>query len=295
MLNMNDEILSGGIANAGLVVRRGSEVLRPVQPNEARLSKFLHDLRSVGFNEAPLPLGITDDGRARFEFIVGDVVEPPFPDWVQTDAALASVARLLRRFHDAAQLCDATGNWSNELSDPAGARIRLAGSNKHPDGTRSEAEMGPVSDDAGGSESIVCHNDVCLENVVFVDGVAVGLLDFDFAAPGRRLFDFAQFVRMCAPMDADPNTARLGWTVADRAERLRIAADAYGLTVDERNELPAMLEVSMTRGEDFVERKLRSGDPNFVKMYALMGGAERVVQRRRWFEQQQERFNEALR
>ena len=27
---------------------------------------------------------------------------------------------------------------------------------------------------------IVCHNDVCLENVVFRDGEAVGLLDFDF-------------------------------------------------------------------------------------------------------------------
>jgi hypothetical protein len=31
----------------------------------------------------------------------------------------------------------------------AGAPIRLAGWEKHPDGTRSAAEMGPISDDAG--------------------------------------------------------------------------------------------------------------------------------------------------
>ena len=79
---------------------------------------------------------------------------PPYPAWAQADAALASVATLLRRLHDAARSFDPAGStWSTEMADPAG---------------------GPI----------VCHNDVCLENVVFRDGVAVGLLDFDFAAPG---------------------------------------------------------------------------------------------------------------
>ena len=38
---------------------------------------------------------------------------------------------------------------------------------------------------------VICHNDVCPENVVYRDGVAVALLDFDFAAPGRRVYDVA--------------------------------------------------------------------------------------------------------
>jgi thiamine kinase-like enzyme len=46
---------------------------------------------------------------------------------------------------------DAT--WSSEMADPLGGEL-------------------------------FCHNDVCLENVVFRDEVAVGLLDFDFAARG---------------------------------------------------------------------------------------------------------------
>jgi Ser/Thr protein kinase RdoA (MazF antagonist) len=42
----------------------------------------------------------------------------------------------------------------------------------------------------------VCHNDVCIENVVFDDRrEAVGLLDFDFAAPGRAVRDLVHTAR----------------------------------------------------------------------------------------------------
>jgi Ser/Thr protein kinase RdoA (MazF antagonist) len=68
----------------------------------------------------------------------------------QMDAALASIARLLGRMHDAAAAVEVPGGrWNRELADPAG---------------------GPM----------VCHDDVCPENVVFRDGEAVGLIDFDF-------------------------------------------------------------------------------------------------------------------
>lgn len=64
-----------------------------------------------------------------------------------------------------------------------------------------------MADPAGGA--VMCHNDVCLENVVFVGGVAVGLLDFDFCAPGRPVYDLAQLARMCVPVD-DASTAGAG-------------------------------------------------------------------------------------
>ena len=66
-----------------------------------------------------------------------------------------------------------------------------------------------MADPEGGP--VVCHNDVCLENVVFRDGEAVALLDFDFAAPGRPVYDLACFARMCVPIDDDENRARFGW------------------------------------------------------------------------------------
>lgn len=149
-----------------------------------------------------------------------------------------------------------------------------------------------MADPAGGP--IVCHNDVCLENVVFRGGTAVALLDFDFAAPGRPVFDLAAFARMCVPIDDDRNAARLGWAPADRAARLRVVADAYGLDGAGRRELVALLGEAMTRGGEFVRRRVAAGDPNFTAMWDEMGGQERFDRRRRWWTERAADFAAAL-
>ena len=56
-------------------------------------------------------------------------------------------------------------------------------------------------DPAGGT--LVCHNDVEPSNVVFRDGIAVALLDFGFAAPGRPFYDLAHLARLCVPIDIE--------------------------------------------------------------------------------------------
>lgn len=71
-----------------------------------------------------------------------------------------------------------------------------------------------LADPAGGT--LVCHNDVELSNVVFRDGVAVALLDFEFAAPGRPTYDLTQICRVCVPIEDDLDQARLGWHPTDR-------------------------------------------------------------------------------
>jgi hypothetical protein len=209
-------------------------------------------------------LGIDDDGRERLEFIEGDVAVPPFPEWVQRDDALAEIAGLLHRFHEASSRFDPTGlTWSDEMADPRG---------------------GPL----------VCHNDVCLENVVFRDGKAVGLLDFDFAAPGHAPVDVAHFARMCVPIDDEVNSKKLGWLDPNRPARLRIAADAYGLNSDERKELIEVLGITIERGGEFVRRRVEAGDPNFITMWNEMGGEERFQRRLRWWNQKRETFVKAL-
>ena len=74
---------------------------------------------------------------------------------------------------------------------------------------------------------MLCHNDVCLENVVFRNGHAAALIDFDLAAPGRPLWDVAMTARYWVPM-LDPTSAaasipRAGCpdTAADPYRRLR--------------------------------------------------------------------------
>ncbi len=256
--------LAGGVANAGSVVRVGDHVLRPSNPHSRSIHTFLRAVRDAGFDGASLPISIDADGRERLGFIEGDVPVPPFPNWSQSDSALASVAWLLRRLHDASRGFDPLGlAWSSEMADPAG---------------------GPI----------VCHNDVCLENVVFEGGVAVGLLDFDFAAPGRPVYDLSQFARMCVPLDDEINAARLGWQPADRPARLRLVADTYGLDVDGREQLMVLLGESIARGGEFVRRRVEAGDPNFIKMWEEMGGMERFDRRRHWWADHHDDFGSAL-
>jgi aminoglycoside phosphotransferase (APT) family kinase protein len=190
---------------------------------------------------------------------------PPYPQWAQADDVLASVGELVRRFHRAsASLSTSAAAWSSELADPAGGRM-------------------------------ICHNDVCLENVIFRDGVAVALLDFDFAAPGRPLYDLARSALLCVPVDDDTSAARIGWEPADKPARLRVLADAYGLAAAERPQLLQILAEMIARGGEFVRRRVDAGDPNFISMWNAMGGAERFDRRRRWWAGLREEFAAALR
>lgn len=258
--------LQGGVANAGAVVRVGVHVLRPSNPHTPVVHRFLRALRATGFDGASDPVGVDADGRERLVYVPGDVAVPPFPEWVQTDEALASITELLAAFHRASArvaMASGDGPWSDEMADPQGG-------------------------------TVVCHNDVCLENVVFRDGRAVALLDFDFCAPGRPVYDVGQFARMCVPIDDDVNAERLGWRAPDRPRRLRLVADTYGLDGEGRAELLAVLDDSMARAGEFVRRRVEAGDPNFVAMWQQMGGQERFDRRRRWWLADRPAFADAL-
>lgn len=131
---------------------------------------------------------------------------------------------------------------------------------------------------------------MCLENVVFRNGEAVALLDFDFAAPGRPVYDLGQFARMCVPVDDDRSAAALGWEPADRAGRLRLTADVYGLDAAGRRALLDVLDDAMARGGEFLRRRVAAGDPAFVAMWDEIGGMERFDRRRRWWAGAREAF-----
>jgi Phosphotransferase enzyme family len=259
-----EQQLDGGIANAGLVVRVGPHLLRPPSPHSASIQAFLRAVRQAGFEGAPLPVGIDEDGRERLEFIDGEVPVAPYPDWSQSDTALASLAKLLRGLHDAAHGFDPQGlTWDDALADPAGG-------------------------------TLVCHNDVELSSVVFRDGIAVALLDFEFAAPGRPVYDVAQLARLCVPIDDDFDQARLGWRPADRLARLRLVADAYGLDRDGRAELLTAVNDAIDRIETAVRRRVDAGDPNFSALWNRTGGSERFERRRRWWAEHHDQFAAAL-
>ncbi len=259
------EALVGGMVNAGAVFRRGALVERPAPRNARALHGYLLALKEHGFDAAPVPVGLTDDGREQLTFIPGEVALPPFPDWVMTKTALESVGSLLRRLHEASTTVeiDVRAGWPGDLADPEGG-------------------------------TMLCHNDVCPENVVFRDGRAAALIDFDLAAPGRPLWDVAMTARYWVPMIDPASAAALHPPGLDTPARLRILADSYGLSPRDRADLPGVIEQATQVCRAFVAARVADGDPVYLQALAERGGWERWDRMQTWLADRRETFTTAL-
>ncbi|WP_300007431.1 phosphotransferase [Pseudonocardia sp.] len=227
--------LLGGTANRGRVHRVGDTVRRPLRRTTPAVHALLRHLEDVGFDGAPRVLGIDDDGREILSYVPGQAVTAPAPGWGLTDAALRSVGHLLRRFHDAVTGFDPRPHaWSASAPEPFA--------------------------DGG-----ITHNDPNLDNVVFRDGRAVALIDFDLAAPGHPVWDVAGAARLWAPLRDPTDTT-------DRRRnreltRLRVLADAYGLDDAGRTLLPAAVVGHHEWMTELVGDGARRGIPGFAEYW----------------------------
>ncbi|MEU6379030.1 phosphotransferase [Streptomyces sp. NPDC046909] len=259
------EALVGGMVNTGAVFRHGALVERPAPRTARALHAHLLALEEQGFDAAPRPIRLTADGREQLTFLPGDVPLPPFPRWAMTETALSSVGSLLRRLHDAsaAIAVDASAEWPRSLADPEGG-------------------------------TMLCHNDVCPENVVFRDGQAAALIDFDLAAPGRPVWDVAMTARYWVPM-LDPTSAAGFYPPGlDAPVRLRILADGYGLSPQERAELPGVIEQATASCRAFVAHRVADGDPVYLQALSERGGWQRWDRIQKWLTAHRELFTAAL-
>ena len=249
-----EEPLPGGMGSGGAVVRVGATVRRPWRPETPAVHAFLDHLEAVGFDGAPRYLGTDDQGRAVLTYVEGDVAIPPFPGWAASGALLASVADLQRRLHEAAR-----------SFEPA------------PDAVWDRANLPPA-----GPGAIVCHNDLCIENVVVRDGVAVAFIDFDFAAPNDPLIDIAIAARHWVPF-RDPVDMFDTWAGVDQVARLRAFCDVHGLDAAARGRV-------VEAGKDFLDRALvsvrtraESGLPLYVAFWEG-GYADQNRRSRAWLD-----------
>ncbi len=89
----------------------------------------------------------------------------------------------------------------------------------------------------------MCHGDVAPYNMVFRDGAVVGLIDFDTASPGPRIWDLAYLGYRLAPFVADAASEDASGVVGrlDPLARLDALVAAYGLPFARREVLTAMV------------------------------------------------------
>ena len=177
------------------VVRVGDTVRRPTYPWSPAVHGLLKHLEGVGF-PAPRFLGIDDQGREILSYLDG-ASGPDGWSAVVDEAGLAAFARFLREYHEAVR-----------GYRPADSRWAFAG----------EGE-------------IICHGDWGPWNAVWRGTEPIGMLDWDYAHPGRPLEDVAYALRYVVPFRDDEQAMR--WLryprPPDRRRRLRIFAAAYGV------------------------------------------------------------------
>jgi hypothetical protein len=251
------EVLEGGYTNAGKIVRVGDTVRRPWRPTSAATAALFEHLAAVGFDGAPRFLGRDEQGREVLTYVPGEAVLEPYPPWALTDEALVGVAQLLRRFHDAVASFDASRHeWEH----------RVPG--RFCDGT-------------------ISHNDPNLDNVVFRDGRAVALIDFDLASPGSAAWDVACAARLWAPLRDPvdlPPALRDGTVAASprrSLERLRLFVDAYGLPAGQRARVVDALVAAHDWCYRIVRRAVQNGHGPFQRMWRE-GGEPKAERTRAW-------------
>lgn len=202
---MDDEqTLTGGVSAD--VTRIGETVRRAASPASRTIHQFLTELYDRGFTRLQRPLGFDDQGREILTYVEGRAGHPPITAELASDAALIDTARTIRWFHDLSVGYGGAG-WSTAAADPTGAA------------------------------EVICHNDLAPFNLVYAGTAVAAIIDWDGAAPGRRVWDLGYAAWRLVPLHRPAYAEPLGWPPLDRARRLRLFADAYGMSHDDRDQL----------------------------------------------------------
>jgi hypothetical protein len=247
--------LPGGDVTVG-VVRAGDTVRRPTGPHSPVVHALLAHLERVGFDGAPRFLGIDDRGREVLTYVDGDVAGRPRPDWIADEERLVSLARLLRRYDDAATTFvlppDLRPTWE----------------------PHDTPDLPPAPP---GDPELVGHLDVTPENVVFRDGRAFALIDFDLVRPATRVDEVVNALQWWAPL-GDPQDSDPLLRDVDVPRRCRLFVDAYGLPAQDRTRVVPAALLRTRRSWHLMHRRAEVDGGGWARMWSE--GVGDVIRRR---------------
>ncbi|KRF06784.1 aminoglycoside phosphotransferase [Paenibacillus sp. Soil766] len=235
----NEEMLTGG--NVSNVYRSADTVRRDLKPDSTKIHKLLNHLENKGFSYAPKFLGIDGKGREILSFIEGKAGNYPLKEYMWSNDVLKEIAKMLRLYHDAVSDFPISDEW------------------KPMDNTPNNIE-------------IICHNDFAIYNIIFNNEKPVGIIDFDVAAPGPRLWDIAYTLYTCVPLSRryhNETGEAVYYNPLHDAEhikqRVQLFFESYGIDGMEED----YLETVLLRLEGlckYIKRKASEGDIAFQKM-----------------------------
>ncbi|MEM1506021.1 aminoglycoside phosphotransferase family protein [Domibacillus sp. 8LH] len=237
----NEEMLTGG--NVSNVYRSGDTVRRDLKEDSPKIHKLLKHLENKGFNYSPKFLGIDEKGREILSFIEGEAGNYPLKRYMLSNDVLKEIAKMLRLYHEA-------------VSD-----FPLLDEFKPIDNTPQKVE-------------VLCHNDFAIYNIIFNYEKPVGIIDFDVAGPGPKIWDIAYTLYTCLPLssfypaETEQEVHHVNYDPSLHAslikKRLTLFFEAYG------EEMPLdFLEIVLLRLEGMcktIKRKANEGDSAFQKM-----------------------------
>jgi hypothetical protein len=251
--------LVGGDVTEGLV-RVGDTIRRPRGSWSDGVRALLTELERSGFEGAPRHLGIDSKGRDVLTFVAGEVASRPWPAWVADDDRAVSVARLVRAYDDAAMTIGLP-EWAHSLRP---------------------AEVPGAPAPIAAPPQFVAHMDITPENVVFRDGTAHALIDFDLARPAERVEELCNVLlwwgAWMPPDDREPVM-----TSVDAARRGAMLVDAYGLPASDRSRIVPMAINQAERSWHSMKLRAETIGGGWQRMWDE-GVGGRILRRRAWLE-----------
>jgi len=226
------EYLQGGRENK--IGRVDNAVHRPSGPWTRSVHALLRHVRAVGFTAVPEPLGFDDAGNEIVTFLEGEVSNYPLSAAAASEEALISAARLLRAYHEATRAFLAQNPESHTWLLPSRTPVE-----------------------------VICHGDFAPYNVVLNGRQAVGIIDFDTAHPGPRIWDIAYALYRWAPFTNQQNPDRLG-DLATQIGRARLFCDTYGFPAAQRHNLVDMMILRLETLVNYMQTEAAKGNEAFI-------------------------------
>jgi hypothetical protein len=262
--------LAGGDVTEG-VVRVGDTVRRPVGPHSPLVHALLTHLESAGFEGAPRFLGIDASGREVLSYIDGEVAGRPRPAWIADETRLVSVGRLVRAYDDAAA----------SFTPPPDAPLDTGPA--EPPGIPAAPAYPP---------ELIGHVDITPENVIFRNGRAYALIDFDMAKLATRADEMFNAMLWWAPL-FDPRDVDPPLRDVDVPRRSRILADAYGLSGTDRQRIMEVAMLRTRRAWHLMKWRAETGGGGWQRMWD-QGVGDVIKRREAWLDRHAATLTAAL-